>query len=141
MPVSYDRIIALVFALGLLVAGTLGANAQGNAQGFASALAGFTTDSFSDTDTAINAVAASGSPLAADAIQALQDGRLLFSAEAKKVFIRDGADAIRDAATGKPVAGAPPADLQAVRLNNRLRRAADAALGSLTLLAAAPNKR
>src|ERR1043166_7868355 len=141
MPVSYERIVALVFALGLLAAGACGANAQGTGQGFESALSGFTTHSFSDPDTAINAVAASGSPLAADAIQALQDGRLLFSAQDKKVFIREGADAIRDAATGKPVAGAPPADLQAVRLNNRLRRAVDAALGSLTLLAADPNKR
>ena len=88
---SYERIIALVFALGLLLAGAVGANAQGNAQGFESALAGFTADSFSDTDTAITAVAASGNPLAADVIQALQDGRLLFSAEAKKVFIKDKA--------------------------------------------------
>jgi urea transport system permease protein len=141
MPVSYDRIVALVFALGLLVAGACGANAQGSAQDFESALAGFTTDAFSDTDTAINAVAASGNPLAADVIQALQDGRLLFSAQAKKVYIRDTAGAMLDAATGKPIAGAPPADLQAVRLNNRLRRAIDAALGGLTLLAADPNKR
>jgi urea transport system permease protein len=138
---SYDRIIALVFALGLLVAGTFGANAQGNAQGFESALSGFTADSFSDTDTAITAVATSGNPLAADVIQALQDGRLLFSAEAKKVFIRTAADAILDAATGKPIAGTPPADLSPVRVNNRLRRAIDAALGGLTLLATDPAKR
>ena len=145
MPVSYDRIIALVFALGLLLAGALGANAQGeapgDAQAFESALAGFTTDDFSDTADAIGAVAASGSPRAADVIQALQDGRLFFSAEAKKVFIRTSAGATLDAATGKPFAGDPPADLQAVNLTNRLRRTVDAALGSLTLLAADPAKR
>jgi urea transport system permease protein len=145
MPVPYDRIIALVFALGLLLAGTLGANAQGNspanAQAFESALSGFTTDTFADTDTAINGVAASGSPLAADVIQALQDGRLLFSAEAKKAYIRDRAGAVLDAATGKPAVGAPPADLAPVRLNNRLRRTVDAALGNLTLLAADPARR
>jgi len=138
---SYDRIVALVFALGLLVAGAAGANAQGNAQAFESALAGFTTDSFADTDAAINAVAASGNPLAADVIQALQSGRLLFGAQDKKVFIRDAAGAILDAATGKPAAGGPPADIQPVRLNNRLRRTIDAAIGGLTLLAADPNKR
>jgi urea transport system permease protein len=145
MPVSYDRIIALVFALGLLVAGAFGANAQGSppatAQAFESALAGFTTDDFSDTEAAITAVASSGNPLAADVMQALQDGRLLFSAEAKKVFIRDAAGATLDAATGKPIAGAPPADLQVVRVTNRLRRSIDAALGALTLLAADPAKR
>ena len=138
---SYERIVALVFALGLLLAGAVGANAQGNAQGFESALAGFTADSFSDTDTAITAVATSGNPLAADVIQALQDGRLQFSAEAKKVFISTAAGAILDAATGKPIAGTPPADLQPVRVNNRIRRAIDAALGGLTLLAADPAKR
>jgi urea transport system permease protein len=145
MPVSYDRIIALVVALGLLLAGAFGANAQGNApanaQAFESALSGFTVDSFADTDAAINAVAGGGNPLAADVIQALQDGRLLFGAADKKVFIRDKAGALLDAATGKPAAGAPPADVAPVRLNNRLRRTIDAAIGGLTLLSADPGKR
>src|SRR5436190_17648467 len=105
-----ERIIALVFALGLLIAGALGASAQN----YQAALAGFTKDSFNDTDSAIGAVAASGNPLALDVIQALQDGRLLFAGDT--VFIRDKAGAILDAATGKPAAGAP-ADLSPVRLN------------------------
>ena len=138
---SYDRIIALVFALGLLVAGALSAAAQGTAQDFESALAGFTTDDFSDTDAAIGAVVATGNPLAADVIQALQDGRLQFSADAKKVFIQTEAGALLDAATGKPAVGDPPADLSPVRVNNRLRRTIDAALGGLTLLAPDPVKR
>ena len=70
-----ERIIALVFALGLLIAGTLNATAQN----YEAALAGFTKDSFNDTDAAIGAVAASGNPLAVDVIQALQEGRLLFA--------------------------------------------------------------
>ena len=45
-----------------------------------------------------------------------------------------------DAATGKPAASAP-ADLKPVRLNNRLRRTVEAALGGLTLLSADPAKR
>ena len=133
MPLC-ERIIALVFALGLLIAGTLNATAQN----YEAALAGFTKDSFNDTDSAIGAVAASGNPLAVDVIQALQEGRLLFSGE--KVFIRDKGGAILDAATGKPAADAP-ANLSPVRLNNRLRRSVEAALGGLTLLAADPAKR
>jgi len=133
MPLC-ERIIALVFALGLLIAGTLNATAQN----YEAALAGFTKDSFNDTDSAIGAVAASGNPLAVDVIQALQEGRLLFSGE--KVFIRDKGGAILDAATGKPAAAAP-ANLSPVRLNNRLRRSVEAALGGLTLLAADPAKR
>ena len=134
---SCERIVALVFALGLLLAGVLGANAQG-AQGYEAALAGFTKDSFNDTDSAIGAVAASGNPLALDVIQALQDGRLFFSGD--KVFIKDKAGATLDAATGKPAADAP-SDASPVRLNNRLRRSVEAAMGGLTLMSPDPGRR
>jgi urea transport system permease protein len=126
MPLC-ERIIALVFALGLLIAGTLDATAQN----YEAALAGFTKDSFNDTDSAIGAVAASGNPLAIDVIQALQDGRLLYGGD--KVFIRDKGGAILDAATGKPAVDAP-GNLSPVRVNNRLRRSVEAALGGLTLM-------
>jgi urea transport system permease protein len=132
---SYERIIALVFALGLLLAGAVSAGAQS----YEAALAGFTKDSFNDTDNAITAVAASGSPLALQVIEALQDGRLFFSGE--KIFIKDKAGATLDAATGKPIAGAAPADLKPVRLNNRLRRTVEASLGGLTLMSSDPAKR
>jgi urea transport system permease protein len=136
---SYERIIALVFALGLLAAGTLGANAQStNAQKYEAALAGFTKDSFNDTDEAITAVAASGNPLALQVIEALQDGRLSFAAD--KVFFTDKSGKILDAATGKAPAAAP-ADLQPVRVNNRLRRTIEAAFGGLTLMSPDPAKR
>jgi urea transport system permease protein len=135
---SCERIVAVVIALGLLVAGALSANAQGNVQAYEAALTGFTKDSFNDTDSAIGAVAASGSPLALEVINALQDGRLAFSGD--KVFIKDKAGTVLDAATGKPTASAP-AELKTVRLNNRLRRSVEAALGGLTLLAADPAKR
>jgi len=131
---SYERIIALVVALGLLLAGALSANAQS----YETALAGFTKDSFNDTDSAIGAVAASGSPLALQVIEALTDGRLLFSGD--KVFIKDKAGAVLDAATGKPAVNAP-ADLSPVRLNNRLRRSVEAAMGGLTLMSSDPGKR
>jgi urea transport system permease protein len=134
MTVLYDRIVALVIMLGLLVATGLNANAQGNAPSYESALAGFTNDAFDDTDAAITAVAASGSPRAIDVIQALQSGRLLFSADPKKVYIREPSGTIVDALTNDVVA-TPPADLKPVRINNRLRRTIDAALGGLTLLA------
>jgi len=139
---SYERIVAVVLALGLLFAGAPGASAQGQNQAqnqaYEAALAGFTKDSFNDTDGAISAVAASGSPLALDVIQALTDGRLSFSGD--KVFYKDKAGAIVDAATGKPAASAP-ADLKTVRLNNRLRRTVEAALGGLTLMSSDPGKR
>jgi urea transport system permease protein len=137
MHILYDRIIALVLVLVLLAAGA----GLAYAGPYEDALAGFTTDDFSDTADAINAVVASGSPLAAPLVEALQDSRLMFSAKDKKVFIKTTDGALLDAATGKPAAGAPPDDIDAVRLNNRLRGALDAAVGSLTLISRETNRR
>src|SRR6516162_2496333 len=136
MRVLHDRLIALVIALALLFAG-----GAVHAQGYEAALAGFANDSFSDTETAINAVAASGNPLAERVIETLQDGRLLFDPADKKIYIRQPSGEFLDASTGRPVAGPAPAGLKTVRLNNRLRRAIDAAIGGLTLLSADPGKR
>ena len=133
-----DRFIALVCALGVLAAVVTAARAGPYEDG----LLRFTADSFDDTIEGINAVATSGNPLAASVIGALQEGRLLFSADSKRVFIREASsDRLIDAATGEPVAGSPPSDLAPVRLNNRLRRIVEAALGGLTLMAPDPGKR
>ncbi len=105
------------------------------------ALAHFTADDFSETITGINDVAASGSPRAEAIIRALQDGKLVYSAEQKTVYIKDDSGALSDAATGQPISGAAPADVDTVRLNNRLRGALDAAIGGLTLLAKDPAAR
>jgi urea transport system permease protein len=128
-------LIALALALIALVSVSLA-----QAQSYSDALAKFATDDFSDTAEAIDAVAASGDKMAAPTILALQDGRLLFDAKSKTVFIKDASGAILDAATGQPTAAAPP-ELEPVRINNRLRRAIEAALGGLTLLSPEPQKR
>jgi urea transport system permease protein len=130
MRALYGRLRALAVAFGLLLAA-----AAANAQSFDEALSGFTADSFSDTETAINAVARSGNARAAQVIAALQDGRLLFDPDAKKVYVKRKDDQIVDAATGEPVTGPATANLQPVRLNNRLRRAVEASLGALSLFA------
>jgi len=133
-----DRFIALVCALGVLAALMTAARAGPYEDG----LLRFTADSFDDTIEGINAVATSGNALAAAVIGALQEGRLLFSADSKRVFIREApSDRLIDAATGEPVAGSAPSDLAPVRLNNRLRRIVEAALGGLTLMVPDPGKR
>ncbi len=132
-----DRLIALLFALGLLV--TFAPDLH--AGSYEDAVARFTADNFDDTIEGINAITASGNPLAATVITALQDGKLLFSAEKMVVLIQVPPDRLIDAATGKPFAADAPADLAPVRVNNRLRREIEAALGSLTLMAPDPAKR
>ena len=132
----YDRIVALVFVVGFLFAGATAAHAGA----YEDALVGFTTDSFGDTADAIDALAASGDPRTGPLLEAIKDQRLLYSTEAKKVFIKDPSDKLTDAATGEPVAS-PPSDIDNVRLNNRVRGMLDAALGSLTLMAKEPSRR
>jgi urea transport system permease protein len=125
----------------LLVFGFALGSAPAHAASLDEALAHFTADDFDETLIGIQEVASSGSPRAEIIIRALQNGQLMFSAERKAVYIQDDASTLTDAATGQPVAGDPPADLDTVRLNNRVRGAIDAALGGLTLLSSDPAKR
>lgn len=107
---------------------------------FEDAVAKFANDEFSDTEEAIGAVAVSGNALAFPIIAALQDGRLSADPDTKKVYITQEDGKIIDAATGAAVDKLPD-NAAAVRLNNRLRRTVEAALGGLTLLSPDPAKR
>ena len=132
-----DRFVALLFAMAMTLAGPCAVRAADLAE----ALVHFAADEFSETADGIAKVAASGDPRAAKIIEGLQDGRLLFNKRHKKVFIKDKSNNLFDAATGQALAGDPTAALETVRLNNRLRRAIDAALGELTLMAPEPARR
>jgi urea transport system permease protein len=126
------------FLLAVVLAACFGAPAL--AGPFEDAVAKFANDDFSDTDEAIGAVATSGNPLAFPIISALQDGRLSADPDSKKVFVTGADGKIIDAATGAAVDKLPD-NAAAVRLNNRLRRAVEAALGGLTLLSPDPARR
>ena len=107
---------------------------------FEDAVGKFATDDFSDTEEAIGVVASSGNPLAYPIISALLEERLMADPDTKKVYIKQADGKIIDAATGAPVDTLPDS-ASAVRLNNRLRRTVDAALGGLTLLSPDPATR
>jgi urea transport system permease protein len=133
MRFSRACLVVLLLALGLVLT-----DANAHAAGLDEALTHFTADDFSETITGINEVAGSGDPRAEAIIRALQDGQLMYSAEKKAVYIKSDSGKLTEAATGAPIAGEAPADLDTVRLNNRLRGAIDAALGGLTLLSSKP---
>lgn len=114
--------------------------ASARADAYTDVLARFAADSYPDTEAAIEGVAGSGNPLAVEVVGALREGRLLARASDKAIFIADPAGAFRDAATGAP-ATPDRAGLAPVRLNNRVRRAVDAAMGALTLRAPEPARR
>ena len=95
------------------------------------ALPKFAADSYSDTEAAIGAVAGSGHPLSLKLVEALRDGQLLIAGG--QVYH----PRCRRQVSSMPRRARPPNPPQAlkpVRLNNRVRRAVEAALGSLTLL-------
>ena len=130
-------LLFLVFAL----AGLHGWLASARAAEIDQAVARFAGDSFADTEAAVGDVASSGDPRAAEIVAALSDGRLVVGPD-RRVLLRDkGSGALVEAASGIPIAGAAPAPLKTVRLNNRVRRAIDAAMGALTLMAPDPDKR
>ena len=103
-------------------------------------VARFLADSYSDTADAITDIANSGDTAAPLILAALAEGRLKFSVADKLVVIADLNGKLTNAATGAAVVTAP-ADLSAVRLNNRVRTAVQAALGAMTLLSPDPAKR
>ena len=115
----------------------LPALAPAMAQGFGAALERFKADSFAETEAAIAQIAGSASPMGVAVLEALADRRLF--AGAGGVFYKDKAGQGFEAGTARPVS--VPADAGMVRLNNRLRNAVQAALGSMTLLSPDPAQR
>jgi urea transport system permease protein len=93
--------------------------------------AGLASDNFDDVSASVAALALSGNPQAAAAIGALQADQLYVGAD-QALYIKDG-DAWRNARTGQAVQDVNEDDLTPVRVNNAVRRAVDAALGSLNL--------
>jgi urea transport system permease protein len=132
----FNNFRALPFALLMIFATVLPVLAGP----FEDAVGKFTTDDFSDTGEAVGVIATSGNPLAYQIISALQDGRLMFDADARKVYVTQPDGKAIDAFTGAPVASVPDS-ASAVRLNNHLRRDVEAAISGLTLSSPDAGKR
>jgi urea transport system permease protein len=129
MQMLWRRLAAAVLVM-LVVAASAG---SAGADPYTEALQGFTSDGFSDTAEAIGKIASSGNTKAVSLLEALADGRLMFSASEKRVYIKDKAEHLTDASTGADATA--PDDLDNVRLNNRLRGVLAGAIGSVTLMA------
>ncbi len=120
------RILLLVLLL-LLLAAPAHADAD---------LTPFASNSFSTIEQAVGALATSGDPRAGDILAALQNGNLVVGAD-KQVYIKtDGGTVL--AATGKPAEAPNP---KPVRVNNNVRVAVNAALGTVRLLSKDPAQR
>ena len=101
--------------------------------------AGLVSDNFDDIRQGIEALATSGLPQAAAIISALQEGNLYTGPDDALLIKQD--DAWLDARTNKPATDVAEDALTAVRVNNAVRRAAEAAMGSLELFSLDPATR
>jgi urea transport system permease protein len=104
------------------------------------ALTAFAADSFDETQKGIDILVSSGHENAEAILLALSTGKLMVRSDDKAIFVEGKAGAFADARTGA-AAGVDAAALKAVRLNNRLRRSVQAALGAVTLQAPSPARR
>ncbi|GLK68073.1 urea ABC transporter permease subunit UrtB [Hansschlegelia plantiphila] len=135
MPFTFivSKALRFVLTLAFLVFGAIAAS-PARADAVDDALAGFTTDKYDDTDKAIQGVILSGAAMGGAIFDALGAGRLVFDPQSKTVLYKDASGALKLAKTGEPapaeLAGKP---LKTVRLNNRLRRAVEAASGAFEL--------
>jgi urea transport system permease protein len=90
--------------------------------------------SFDSVRQGIEQLAVSGDPRAAVVIGALHDGAL-YANEDRALFIRQLDGKFVDARTGSAASDVTDDDVKVVRVNNAVRSAIDAALGSLQLFA------
>jgi urea transport system permease protein len=116
----------------LLMAALLLAPALGLAQSADEALTALASTSFDSVRRGVEMLALSGQPRAAAIITALQSGRLFMGAD-KALFIKQDDGSLVDAATGAAAPDVMASGLRVVRMNNAVRGAIDAALGSLRL--------
>jgi urea transport system permease protein len=123
-----------------LVFGALWSIAPVRAQDADAAFTKLATENFADIEAGITALAGSGSDKAGPALDALTDSRLFYRPSDKAVFIKTADGKYLDARTGAAPAS-DPGTLKQVRVNNRVRRALEAAVGSLTLMSPDPAKR
>lgn len=119
---------AVLAAVAFLILLPLSARAEIPAE----VLSRFASTNYDDIAAGVDGVAASGDAQAPAILEALAAGRLIAAPGA--VAIKTEAGGFVDAATGAALAEAP-AGGKPIRVNNRVRRAIDGAMGSLTLLA------
>jgi urea transport system permease protein len=125
-------LLALVMSV---LAGAHMASAQTDLRSLVNALG---AGSFNETEAALRAISAAGDSAAVAAVSALGEGDLYVRiADREVVIATEGAGGqfnLTDAVTGETLGQAPAAQLERIRLNNRVRRAIRDTLGALTLM-------
>jgi len=134
------------FWLGALAAPALAQSdgARSNGADLQALVADLARGNYDDREKAIAALAATGDATVAPALRALGEGDLMVRESDGRIVIgaRDGREyRITDALTGEELGVAGRREVEKIRVNNSVRRAVDAAIGSLTLRSPRPDVR
>lgn len=114
------------------------------AEGLSDHVATLADGGFKNTTAAVEAMAATGDPAVAPVLEALSSGDLYFRKTDKQVFrIEKAGKTYRlfDPLSGEAAGEEPKRAFKKIKVNNKLRRLIDAAMGSLTLMSADPQVR
>jgi urea transport system permease protein len=123
--------LAWLLLIVLLSLAPAGADAQSADEG----LAALASPSFDTIRHGVELLAFSGDPRAAAILSAMQGGMLYARTVDHTLFVKTADGSFVDEATGKPATDVMASGLKQVRMNNPVRGAVEAALGSLRLFA------
>jgi urea transport system permease protein len=129
--------LAIAFFLVLAVSGRVAGPAPARAADIGDTVKALGAGSYSETEKAIEALATSADGRVPAILQALEAGNLYVRKDDGGVFIGQRAGttlALTDPLSGEAVGEAPAGALERVRVNNRVRRAIESAMGALTLM-------
>ena len=127
------RLIALLLLITLMLPGSH-ARADDAYEEISASAQSISAANFDSVRRGIEELAVSGDPRAAIVIGALNNS-LLFANEDHTLFIQQPDGTYADARTGSPAPDITEDDVKSIRVNNAVRSAIDAALGSLQLFA------
>jgi len=141
--ILYRIALALVLATALLngPAQAQDGSTDGSIPELISRLAGA---DFAETERVVEALAATGDPAAAPILEALGGGDLYYRQSDNAIFIAERGGKgylLTDPLTGAAAGEAGRREVRKIRVNNSLRRAVRAAIGTLTLRSPDPNVR
>ncbi|MCX2723588.1 urea ABC transporter permease subunit UrtB [Roseibium salinum] len=138
MSLMRSFLLLLSLAAGLLAGPAL---AQSDPESLRPLINALAEGKYDQTEQQIGALAATGDPVVAPALEALSEGDLYFRKSDRMVFITKKAGkgyALIDPLTLEPAGEAGKRDVSKIKVNNRLRRTIRSALGALTLMAKDP---
>jgi urea transport system permease protein len=138
---AFRTVTRLLLVLGMMVC--MSGFSRADEASVRSAIAKFAEgNGYQSIEAGIDALGATADPLAAAALNALNDGRLVLRKDDSKIFITDTSGAkLLDPVTGEAAGETAGASIEKLKIKNSIRRKIATALSGMTLLAKDRNVR